>query len=230
MLGYINGKTGGSLATSYMTPTTINGLYLGYSSICFDIRALIDNSYIDQSGLRSVDMQIPLSVPNAGYLTEVMNADGSTQLTAGGVDVAPVDLDSADFIIERDFNYDGNHPQYKRYVFAFRMHAFGKRLYKIFKGLGFQEDFTSSEPVSIAPFLALFKAYWGSFGVEWYENYDNTYGSIICRAFDSSGGQVKIFDGMFINQSDPSLAYAANLACTYVKGFFFSLGSLWVTD
>lgn len=230
MRSYINGKTGGNLTTDYLTARTVTGMDIGYPSIALDIRALIDNVSIDGYALRSYDMLLPLSVPNAGYLTEVRNSDGSTQLTAGGVDVAPVDLDSADFIIERDFNWDSHHPANKRYIFAFRMHAFGKRLYKILKGLGFQEDFTSSENVSIAPFLALFKAYWGSFGVEWYENYDNTYGSIICRNFDASGGQSRQFDTMFIETSSPSLPYDAQFASTFVKGFFFSLGSLWVTD
>lgn len=231
MKAYVNNKTLGSGAHDMMTPIVVSNMNLGYPSVAFDIRALIDNVNVDGNmTLGSYPMPIALSVPNVGYLTEVRNADDSTQLTAGGVDVAPVDLDSADFIIERDFDWDGNHPQYKRYVFAFRMHAFGKRIYKILKGLGFQEDFSSPEPCSIAPFLALFKGYWGSFGIEWYENYDNTYGSVICRNFDSSGGQSRQFDAMFINHPDSGLSYDANFACEFVKGFFFSLGSLWVTD
>lgn len=227
---YIQFRTNaGNSVSSLLTAKSVTGMDIGYPSICLDIRALVDNPALDFSTYGDQDMLLPLSVPNSGYLTEVRNADDSTQLTAGGVDVAPVDLDSADFIIERDFNY-GSQPQNKRYVFAFRMHAFGKRIYKIFKGLGFQEDFTSTEPVSIAPFLALFKAYWGSFGVEWYENYDNTYGSLICRAFDSSGGQIKNFDLMFLSLTNASYSIETNFAIEFVKGFFFSLGSLWVTD
>lgn len=228
--GYVNDKTGGTGCQSILTPRTVSGFNIGYPSVCIDVRALIDCTDIDDSAFGNVPMPLPLSTPSTGYITEKRTADDFVQLTAGGVDVAPVDLDSADFIIERDFNYDGNHPQYKRYVFAFRMHAFGKRMYKIFKGLQFHEDFTSNEYVSIAPFLALFKAYWSSFGIEWYENYDNTYASIICRTFDASGGQIKAFDNIFLDATNPSYSKEVNFTAVYVKGFFFSLGNLWITD
>lgn len=203
----------------------------GVSSLHLDIRVLIDCPDLDNI---EASMYIPFSNPTSHSLFEEQDENGATILNLEGVDIAPVDLNAADFVIERNFA-TAAHPNGGRYIFAFRMHAFGKRMFKIFKGCEFQEDFSSYKYESIAPFLALFKAYWCSFGLEQYNNYDLTYGGIICKQFDASAGADCLnYNAMFAQYRSDLPTWTPTteqeFAVNYGAGFFFSLGQLWVTD
>lgn len=205
----------------------INGMDLGVDTLAIDVRALVDNSLLNYAGY----MRIPLGNPNDHSIGEHLDASGAVILEESGIDVAPVSIQSADFIIEREFNIPNVITTSDRYIFAFRMHAFGKRLYKIMKGLEFQEDFTAIQPCSIAPFMATFKAYWHSFGLEYYENYENTYCAMISRLFDSTGGQMKAFHMLFAEDGTINTLTAEDkIAMQYVKGFLFHLGTMWYTE
>lgn len=223
----------GLVSTAFIpaAPVTINGFDIGQASIPIDVRALVDCSLLDN---KPSLMRIPLGNPTSRYFGEHYYSDGTIQLNLDGVDVAPVSLDGADFIIERDFRTPTStdtDPDAYKYVFAFRMHAFGKRLFKIFKGLEFQEDFTDDTPQSIAPFMATFKAYWNSFGLEYYENYENTYAAMISRTYDSTAGEMRRFYGLFAEDATfTGITQEDKIALYYVKGFLFHLGTMWFTD
>lgn len=222
----------GLTSTEFLStsPVRINGFDLGIDTLGIDVRALCDCSLANLPTL----MRIPLSNISGNNLGERYYADGTLYTSYDGVDQAPVTIEGADFIIERDFrtpvSTDTDPDSYK-YVFAFRMHAFGKRLFKIFKGLEFQEDFTDDTPQSLAPFMATFKAYWNSFGLEYYENYENTYAAMISRTYDSTAGQMRRFYALFAEDATfTGITQEEKIALYYVKGFLFHLGTMWFTD
>lgn len=79
----------------------------------------------------------------------------------------PVSLASADLCYEV---VDGN----DRFVYAFRLSDFGKRLRKILIGCGYQIDLKSDTRVSLLPLFAFYKAYWNLFGLTQWQNWETT--------------------------------------------------------
>ena len=67
---------------------------------------------------------------------------------------------------------------------AFRLSSLGKRLRKIFIGLGYQIDFNNQTSVSLLPLFAYFKAYFDVFGLTLYENYETTHAASLLTRND----------------------------------------------
>lgn len=198
----------------------------GFKSLKIDCRALVDfgfnpntppGSYIDH-------MWITLSNPNEWTICEMEDANLLNIGMDRGIDVAPVTVDGADFFVERDFTYNG---QTYKYAFAFRLHAFGSRLYKIFKGSELQDDWTSSQPVVLSPLFAVYKAYFDSFGLLLYTNWENTALADLLSLYD----EYNVYDfafGMVTDYNNSTPANLQRLSDSFQK-FIDELGSMWVT-
>lgn len=105
----------------------------------------------------------------------------------GGIDVAPVNLESADYVICKEFTKTvDQHEVTNKYAFAFRLSDFGKRLRKILLGLGYQIDFTNTKPKSLMPMFAFFKAYYSTFGILQYLNWEDTAAAKLLSIYDNS--------------------------------------------
>ena len=83
-----------------------------------------------------------------------------------------VTMDSADYVLEGSFEYSAGNVQY--FALAVELSDFGKRLRKVFQGVGYQIDFLGSAQVSILPLLAQYKAYFDIFGLELYQGWETT--------------------------------------------------------
>lgn len=105
----------------------------------------------------------------------VQNSDGSEKFTA-------IPLESADHVFIRQIDINGN-PNY--FAFAVRFSAFGKRLRKILLACGYQLNFESLTYVNLMPILAYFKAYYDTFGLCLYENYESTNANVLLKQFDA---------------------------------------------
>lgn len=83
-----------------------------------------------------------------------------------------VTMDSADYVLEGSYEYSSGNTQY--FALAVELSDFGKRLRKVFQGVGYQIDFLGSAQVSILPLLAQYKAYFDIFGLELYQGWETT--------------------------------------------------------
>lgn len=219
--GDIVTKTGGLLSSG--TETNL----FGFKSHWIDARALIDFDF-ETAGTEAhaIGMKIPLSNPDALSFFHY-SEDGGYVTYHDGVDVAPVTIDGADFLIERTFDYlEGGETKHVTYAFAFRMHAFGKRLYKAMKGSEFQEDFTDKTQISLLPFFAVYKGYFDSFGLLLYENWENTACAKLLSMFDDL--DVKDFTFMLVSDTDGS-DRSLNILSANGQQFIKEFGSMWVT-
>lgn len=215
-------KTGNKISSTYGDTNLF-----GFTSQWIDARVLIDFDFETAgSSDHATSMKIPLSNPD--YLSFCTYQDTGTGLITyrDGIDVTPVTIDGADFIIERSFDYvDNGETKTATFAFCFRMHAFGKRLYKILKGMEFQEDFTDKTAVSMMPLFAVYKAYFDSFGLLLYENWENTAAAKLLSLFDDLN--LKDFTFALVDTTDDTGDLLK--ISTFGQQFIKELGSLWVT-
>lgn len=119
-----------------------------------------------------------------------------------------VELDSADYVLVRKFGSGANE---KELAFAVRLSAFGKRLRKILIACGYQVNFASATEVNILPLFAYYKAYFDTFGLCLYQNYESTDADVLLKQYDAGSSN---FDWGNVNW------------CRFV----YDLGSCFVTD
>lgn len=213
----------------------------GTYGLAIDARTLIEcpvfnDSSVSQNLLKSSKFTIPLANPDMYTLVDYRPSDSfQLNINTRGVDITPVSIRGADVLIERPFVDSNNNTVY--YAFAFRLNAFGKRIYKVFKGAGFQEDFYSyDKKVSLMPLFAVYKAYFECFGLLAYSNYESTSLASLLYDYSLYGATDSIasnFSLAFASRSPfSSLSnYAIQSPRYYTfKQFVLDLGSMWVTD
>ena len=191
----------------------------GIQSCVLDLRCILD----DASLIRNVPCYVPLSNPNFNFFGTVLSEQGQVFRRINGVDVAQVDVEKPDFLFEKKMN---GHT----YILAFRMHAFGSRIAKLFHGTQFQEDWTSYEDVSMAPLCAVFKAYYDCFGLVQYENFDYTNVGRAVKLFNSLTGDSSMQDWDIVVYSSPisgNVTYE-NLR-KILRKMVIDMGSMWAT-
>lgn len=96
-------------------------------------------------------------------------------------------------------------------AFAVRLSAFGKRLRKILIASGYKLNFTSPTEVNILPLFAYYKAYFDSFGLCLYQNYESTYANVLLTSFDMGNNLMDMGSADFMR-------------------FIVDLGNCFVTD
>lgn len=159
-----------------------------YSSIAQGLQGILNEIYT--SSVRS-----SASIPNS-VLSLVKFETGSY----GGKGYAnPI---SSDFIL-RGISY----------TYCFRLNNAGKRLYKIFKGLGFSMDLLNSNRVSVLPLFAFFKAWYDKYFPPRFQNWQST------ECF-------KIIDNIYTNGYVDFLKY---ITPDTWKSFISSLANCWYT-
>jgi hypothetical protein len=123
-----------------------------------------------------------------------------------------VTLESADVIVFREFNGHG-------YAFAFRLSDYGKRLRKVLIGAGYQLNFDTDIAVSMMPLFATHKAWYELFGLQLFENYEDTYANKILQRYD--------------NDNVATYSLASSQVNPHLQDFMHfcrELASLWYTE
>lgn len=123
-----------------------------------------------------------------------------------------VTLEDADVIVFREWNSVG-------YAFAFRLSDFGKRIRKALIGCGYQLNFDTDQTVSLMPLFATHKAWYELFGLQLFDNYEDTFANKILQRYD--------------NDNVWTYSLCASQLNTHLQdffGFFKELGSLWYTE
>lgn len=120
-----------------------------------------------------------------------------------------VSLQGADLVFSRTFHLVG--VEDIEVAFAVRLSAFGKRLRKILIASGYKLNFTSPAEVNILPLFAYYKAYFDSFGLCLYQNYESTNANVLLTSYDMGNSLIDMGNAQFMR-------------------FIQDLGSCFVTD
>lgn len=136
-----------------------------------------------------------------------------------------VTMDSADYVLEGSYEYSSGNTEY--FAIAVELSDFGKRLRKVFQGVGYQIDFLSNAQVSILPLLAQYKAYFDIFGLELYQGWETTGAARLIH--DIENRFLTDVTSEFIRTSQSGLATIDNTN----MGLYFVINELaneWYTD
>lgn len=76
------------------------------------------------------------------------------------------------------------------YILSFRLSSYGRRLRKILIGLGWQFSLTSTKPFSVMRLVAYYLAYFNLFGLQRYQNWEQTYAYKVMQVSDLSASKV----------------------------------------
>lgn len=133
-------------------------------------------------------MFIPVANPTAAsFFSYVPRTETEKLDVVDYYPYSPVLPDSADFLIGHEVNVlqtDKTTTQPNRVYFAIKLSSFGKRIRKILLGLGYQINFGSAEQVSLYPLFAYYKAYFDSFGLTLFQNWESTNAAKMLSWFD----------------------------------------------
>lgn len=152
---------------------------------------------------------IPFNTAGAANVTSVLNRFFACDIT-GPTSWNHVPLNSANYVLRTSFTQGSNTYDI---AFAVRLSAFGKRIRKILTGLGYRINFSvASMQVDITPLFAFYKAYWDTFGLTLYDNWESSAACTLLSAWDAQ----------------ESFYFDWNLF--YFRRFIYDLGTTFVTE
>ena len=107
---------------------------------------------------------------------------------------ADVDIAHCDFVFYKSF-VDPNTPTTTHYMaFAVNMSNYGARIFDILTVLGIGVDFQSLKLVDLCRIFAYYMAYYGSFGLSKYTNFESSNCNRILKAYENGGNNFNPFD------------------------------------
>lgn len=131
-----------------------------------------------------------------------------------------VSLSKADYVVYRTL-FPGSDDE-TTVAYAFKLSSWGKRFRKLLLGIGCQVDFQNTDYIDITPLFAIYKAYFDSFGLTLYQNYEQTDCNLLLRLIENSSTPEFFID---ISPSS-SVGDFSDLFCRFIS----SLGNLFVTE
>lgn len=205
---------------------------LGMTAAWIDLRHLIDYSDDSDGGLNfeNGSMKIPLANDSLMSFVDCSAMPKSELIGASGLPKEPVIIGAHDYLIEVPNLDSDNQETNVGWAFAFKATAFSKRIAKVLKGAEFQEDFTSTENVSLMPLFAVFKAYYESFGILLYENFENTNCKRLLNDYEQYAGRLYASDFSAGFYTDGAVQDDSWVNSPTFINFIKDIGSLWVTD
>ena len=93
-----------------------------------------------------------------------------------------VEIGDCDYVFERQFDDNGTT---RTFAIAVNLSDYGKRLQSVLVGLGYGVDFNSQRNVDLTRFLAYYKAYYDTFGLCLYMNWESTSTMQFCRCWEN---------------------------------------------
>ena len=192
--------------SSYVSYGALTG-FVGYNGPVLDLSMIVGYG----SGTK-----IPFAAPGAPDATASLRRFFACNYADSGNNTRwfEVGLNEADYVLRTHLTVGGSS---KELAFAVRLSSFGKRLRKILIGCGYQINFNSTQQVCVLPLLAYYKAYFDSFGLTLYQNWESTPASMLLKSFDSQVNLSSIFIWSGTN------GY-------YFRHFVYDLGTTFVTE
>ena len=192
--------------SSFVSYGALTG-FVGYNGPVLDLSMIVGFG----SGTK-----IPFAAPGAPDATSALRRFFACAYADSANDTRwfEVGLNEADYVLRTHLTVGGSS---KELAFAVRLSSFGKRLRKILIGCGYQINFNSSQAVCVLPLLAYYKAYFDSFGLTLYQNWESTAASMLLKSFDAQVNLSNIFVWSGTN------GY-------YFRHFVYDLGTTFVTE
>lgn len=157
----------------------------GYTGWSLNIDKFVKDLFRSDDGgaLGAGSAFIPLNNYQRSDFVDSRTEDNASDYSRHGIDVSPVMLEDADFVIEKETpTASGGY----RYAFAFRFSDFGRRLKKVLEGCGIRCDLTDTSEISLMPLFAYFKAYFDCFGLLQYINWEDTACAKLLAMYDAA--------------------------------------------
>lgn len=193
--------------------------------------AAIVNQYFTTSptGLQfSLGSVLGLNSNLVTRLTVHLNNQGPASLFKVEKDYdTPMNFFNDDLVLKPDFcmfvKFDNPTVHYPDWIkINFRLSSFGRQLFKLIRGLGYPTDFGNSSHRSLLPLFATYKAYWDIFGLNQFQNWEETYCSRLITLLSNYSNQAYL---------DLSIFNIPNDIWTLFRNFVFNeLGNMWVTE
>ena len=137
---------------------------------------------------------------------------------ASGFDLATVPIDKCDYKIFFGFTDTQNNNEQYVCCLAFNFSSFGQWYSNILRALGYGFNPMDRKVKSILPLLGCFMAYWNSFGVEQFQNFESTY----CG---------RLISWINVNANYGSkLDFDSRIWSLFTDFLYYELGSMWVTE
>lgn len=188
---------------SYLTYGSSQG-FPGYNGISIQLRAFGSQF---GSGTDAIPICVPAVNSTSGATSRFFVCASSNREDYSW---SSVELNSADYVLRNSFTQNGRTYEV---AFALRLSAFGKRLRKILIGLGYQPNLSDgTTQVDVTPLFAYYKAYWDTFGLTLYDNWESSAANVLLSAWDAQ-------ELMYLNWSN-----------NYFRRFIYDLGTTFVTE
>lgn len=101
----------------------------------------------------------------------------------------PVNIAKCDKVFYNSFTQGG---QTRRFAFAVNFSDYGKRIMDILDGLGYGVDYQSEQLVDLSRLFACYKAYYDSFGLSQYFNYESSGCNRFLRRYEMNSTQYEL--------------------------------------
>lgn len=205
----------------------------GYDGYSFNFTKVFEANGSQAFGTSHNPCAIPLNNPyrgsHQGQSFFDMRKSGTieTDYDYGGIDLSPVYLgkERADYTITTTFNnFNG---QNIRVCFAFRFSDFGRRLAKIYQGIGWKMDVSCHKDTALMPLFAYYAAYYACMMPELYVNFENTYCKKLLAMYDSTG--IPYYNWCFATDTTGFTALDAAKAQAW-RGFVKELATCFATN
>lgn len=178
-----------------------NAGFVGYNGGNVDLVAL---------GSQWSSGNIPFNASGAGNVTSVLNRFFVCDIS-GPTSWSHVPLNAANYVLRTSFTQGSNSYDI---CYAVQLSAFGKRIRKILTALGIKPNLSvSGTSTDITPLFAFYKAYWDTFGLTLYDNWESSAANVLLSAWDAQ-------------ESSAPLDWLT----PYFKRFIYDLGTVFVTE
>lgn len=169
------------------------------------------------------NLWLPVSNPTQLSFIDSRTSNNEDNYAIAGVNCTPVRLGSADYVIEKSFEVNG---QTYRYALAFRFSDFGRRLKKCIESAGVRLDASSTEYKDFMGLFAIYKAYFDCFGILQYQNWEDTPAAKLLYMMDHVNDTQLNY---FLNNGSSFSGNGAVIQDNLFK-FIYDLGMMFTTD
>ena len=174
--------------------------------------------------LPCANAEMPLFYYPYDNTNEILEGQGAFR--AGIVNLSPVDYENYDFIIRTRMNYGAGSDKVSAEFFV-KLSDFGIRWYKLLMASGVGFDLKSTEPVDLSRFVAMYQAWFNSFGITLYQGWESCAARRLMSAFESN---YRWDFGSLVSEVKESYTSQDDADYLVLFKFFRELADMWYTE
>ena len=178
---------------------------------------LMIHTLVHYSNFLGLSASIRLDTGNVGVRSFCRRGQSVPSSLSSGLDLTSyVPLGKGDFTFYRVVNAGDDYGSYM-IAYNFRMSSWGKRYKKTLEGLGYRFDVDAiDEPKEILRILAAYHAYYYSFGIDYWLNFNQTW----CKRLETT----------LVNTNSVEITFVPSLMQMWDNFIREEFGCMWVTE